>query len=357
VPKLFTITPEWTEQQWFNTGGTRAKKYLLHPDGKFFFFKRSQYKPASDKKPEKDFKYEFWNEIISYEVGSLLGFKMLRYDMAIDGEIMGCISESMVNSENQELIEGIKYLQAYSPDFDPGNKEHRVWYTFNLIEGALQSAKIDHFIDDLLEIIVLDATIGNGDRHQENWAVVTHQRLITDAVELIENRGEIRINKLLKLLLTFLKRAEKKMKEQNQKIPKLSYIIDKQFAPIYDNGSSLGRELLDEKVNLYITSNEELTKYILRGPSEIHWENQKVSHFQLIRNLLNSKYEGKIKEIINRIVDKYSRTEIERIIQEVDKDVPETHTQYRIPESRKRLIFKIITLRFEMLRTITNEGV
>lgn len=317
MPQLFTISTEWTEQQWFSTGGTRAKKYILSPDGKFYYFKRSQFKLATPTKPGKDFKYEFWNEIIAHEVGSLLGFKVLRYDLAIDGELMGCISESMIDSENQELIEAVKYLQAYSPDYDPGKKEHRTWYTFSLIEGALESAKIGHFINDLLELIVFDALIGNGDRHQENWAVITHQRLISDVY----------------------------------------YTPEIKFAPIYDSGSSLGRELLDETVELFLTSDKDLEKYIAKGTSEIHWENKKVSHFELIRNLLDSSHKEKVKDIIERVIRKYDGAKIEAIIEEIDQKTPENLARYKIPSHRKRLILKIITLRFETLRALLDEGI
>lgn len=54
----------WNSQPWYNTGGTRAKKYVQSRDGKYYFFKRSQLKPG------KDYKFEFWSEIIACQVGS-----------------------------------------------------------------------------------------------------------------------------------------------------------------------------------------------------------------------------------------------------------------------------------------------
>jgi hypothetical protein len=76
LPILYNITEEWNEQPWFSTGGTRAKKYLQSPDSKFYYFKRSQLKPG------KDYRFEFWSEIIAYELGTQLGFNMLRYIIA-----------------------------------------------------------------------------------------------------------------------------------------------------------------------------------------------------------------------------------------------------------------------------------
>jgi hypothetical protein len=355
LPKLYIITTEWTEQQWFSTGGTRAKRYLLAPDGNYYYFKRSQYKPTTQNKAGKDFKYEFWNEIIAYEIGSLLGFNVLKYDIAIDENIMGCISESMIREiENQELIEGVKYLQANFPEFDPSNKNHRTWYTFDLIEKALQFANIGGFITDILEVIVLDSLIGNGDRHQENWAIITKKRKLTEVLPEIINKPE---SASQKAILKLLKSQEDKIIAQGQKLPSHYYIKENSFAPIYDSGSSLGRELLPEKVLFFLSSEHELKSYIAKGTSEIHWENKKLSHFQLIRNLLNSRHKENITKIIERVIRKFDSSKIEQFIEKIDIEVPETHAGYRIPASRKRLIYKIITLRFEILRDLINERV
>jgi hypothetical protein len=352
LPKLFTIDDQWTPQPWYSTGGTRAKKYLLGPDGRFYYFKRSQYKPG------KDYTYEFWNEVIAYDLGTSLGFNMLRYDIAIDGDLMGCISEKMINSESEELIEGVKYLQAYSPNYDPSKKEHQTWYTFDLIKNALESAKIGKFIDNVLEVIVFDALIGNSDRHQENWAVIARQRLIPQLIEEMEKRGLFRgVEKHI------FPRSGRLIKEliddytsKGEKIPRAFYQTEPIFAPIYDSGSSLGRELLPPRVDQFITSEKDLKQYIEKGVSEIHWQNKKLTHFELIRNLLNTPHGERLRSIIKRVSDKFDGREIAARIESVDLEVPDNLGHFRIPEARKRLIIKIITLRFEKLGSLINEG-
>jgi len=341
LPELYTITPDWIEQQWYNTGGTRAKKYLLAPDGKFYYFKKSQIKLG------KNFKYEFWNEIIAYEVGTLLGFYILRYDIAVDGEKMGCISESMIYGE-QKLNEGIKYLQAYKTEFDPTNRSHRNLYNFEFIEKALHHLRIHEFIKDLLELIVLDSLIGNGDRHQENWAFITVTRPFTEKFSAVIKYATNAQEAALRLI----KSKEEKIKAAGLELPPEFDVIDYSFAPIYDSGSSLARELLPEKVEQLLHSETELKKYILKGTSEIHWGDKKLSHFDLIRNLLSSPHKGAIKGIIERVMSKYDKRKVEQIIKEIDQKVPETHIEYKIPATRKQLILKIITLRFEMLKEL-----
>ncbi len=352
MAKLFIIDEFWSEQTWFSTGGTRAKKYLQGPDDKFYYFKRSQIKPG------KEYTFEFWNEIIAFELGTMLGFNMLRYDLAIDGNIMGCISQSMIDSENEELIEGVKYLQAYSHQYDPSDKEHKTWYTFDLIEGALKSAKIGHFIYDIIDVIIFDSIIGNGDRHQENWAIISHQKLITDILAKAEKE------KLKNWQWKLVKWVEKVFKQQwefyeknKKKIPKVFYDYERRFAPIYDSGSSLGRELLDAKVNLYLQSDNQLNNYIEKGLSEIHWNNKKLTHFELIRILLETQYrEHVVKTILGAIV-KFAVGKISELIDDVDMQVPTEFKAFKIPENRKALILKIITLRIEKLKSIINEGV
>jgi hypothetical protein len=288
LPDLFIIDDSWQEQSWFSTGGTRAKKYLAAPNGKHYYFKRSEYKAAKDGKSEKYYKYEFWSEIIAYEIGVFLGFNVLRYDIAIDGKVVGCISEDMVNAKDEYLIEGVRYLQSSDPNFTPVDYKKRSRYTFQLIESAINDFLHFHSeecLNKMMDMFVFDAIIGNTDRHQENWAIIykyvmEHFPEYTDALRVID-RLEI--------------------------------------APIYDSGSSLGRELNEDKVNEILLSDKKLDQYILNGKSEVHWLENKISHFELLEKLLNNpNYQTAIANSINRVIQLFSLDAITQIIEEVD---------------------------------------
>lgn len=326
MPELYDIT-HWNPQPWYSTGGTRAKRYVQSPEGTYYYFKRSQFKPG------KDYKYEFWSEIIAYEVGRYLKFNVLRYDIAIDGDIMGCLCETMIDPDKEDLIEGLRYLQAYDDTFDPANTALRKQYTFQLIEKSLQFFSLGKFIDQIVEIIVFDSIIGNSDRHQENWAFIDEYSDIKELVEAMSEPGDV------------------------WEAWRFSYQNPKVMAPIYDNGSSLGRELSEERVKQLLQDEQQLRKYIEKGTSEIHWNNQKLGHFELIRELLKTPYREIVMEIGKRVACDIKETNISLIVSEIDNLVPETHAHYKLPNDRKQLIVDIISLRIGKLQELLNAGV
>ena len=71
-------------------------------DGNEYYFKCSEKKPAKDAQLEKYYKYEFWNEIIAYQLGKSLGLDMLRYDVAIFNGEIGCISPKMIITDEEQ---------------------------------------------------------------------------------------------------------------------------------------------------------------------------------------------------------------------------------------------------------------
>ncbi|MDE0561945.1 hypothetical protein OU792_18250, partial [Algoriphagus sp. NF] len=166
MARLFQID-DWNEQSWWNTGGTRDKKIYLNPeDGERYYFKQS-YRVG-----KMDYKYEFWSEIIAFEVGDLLKFNILPYHIAKREGVIGCISKSMI-TDKEELVEGGKYLQAFDQQFKPEDTASRNRYDFQLIINSFRSFQLEAHLSKIVEMLIFDALIGNSDRHQENWAFIT----------------------------------------------------------------------------------------------------------------------------------------------------------------------------------------
>ena len=92
------------------------------------------------------------------------------------------------------------------------------------------------------EALVFDALIGNTDRHPDNWGFLFRLR------------------------------------------PDLSYEIE--LAPIFDNGTSLGYEVMDDKL-LAATSPARIQAYIARGTHHCGWDSDgPAPHFELCKRFL-----------------------------------------------------------------------
>jgi hypothetical protein len=350
MAKLYNIS-EWNEQSWWNTGGTRNKKIYFNPeDGELYYFKQSF------KKGQRDYKHEFWSEIIAYEVGEHLGFDILPYHIAIRGNVVGCISKSMINQASEELVEGGKYLQAFDNTFKPENIKLRNQYNFDLIVKALAAFKKEKHLKELAETIVFDALIGNSDRHQENWAIINVHTIISEGISQIQKEiesGEIDsmpnwLKKLIKVAYTVKGKIRPELQAARLMLPKQT-----RFSPIYDSGCSFGRELDDQRVKLMLTKEDEIQKYVAKGQAEIHWESNKISHFELVTKLLES--DG-IKDFIiaplKRIAELFNQNKIEQIVLNVDKEMIELGNINVLPNERKEMVLKLLTLRFNKLNEI-----
>lgn len=309
--KYYDIS-QWEEHQYYGTGGTRDKTVVENPeDGCLYYFKTSL------KKKVIDYKYEFWSEVIASEIGEALGLDILHYDVAWKEDRLGCLSKSMIDPQKEELQEGYKWLTGFDAKYDTNDKDA---YTFQVIERLLTTRfNQEGFIKDMIEIIVFDSIIGNEDRHQENWSIIVTNRLV--------DRSSI-----------FRKR---------EPVTETSY----SFAPIYDSGSSMGRELTDEKVSRMLRDSIQFEAYVKRGQSEIHWagERGKLKHLELIRRISEVGYKNTVQEIINSIRSRYNAGMISDIINNIDVCLPAEHSLLLIPQTRKEFLIKLVSLRFNKL--------
>lgn len=314
------------------------------------------YFKQSFKKGKRDYTYEFWSEIIASEVGEHLGFDILPYHIAIRGEIVGCISKSMINQESEELVEGGKYLQAFDNTFNPEDIKSRNQYSFELILSALAAFKKEKHIQHLVETIVFDALIGNSDRHQENWAIINIHNVISSSITQIEKdieAGEIdRMPKWMKNIVKAIYTVKGKLRPELQNV-RLMLAKQTRFAPIYDSGCSFGRELSSEKIALLLNNENEIQKYISKGKAEIHWEGIKINHFELVKKLLEMDGLKKIVlHCLKKVNEQFDFKKVESMVRSVDKDLIASGNPNILPKERKELVLKLLALRQEKLSEI-----
>lgn len=343
MPKAtFTDISEWQRNFHYSTGGTRSKMIVIKPDTyDEYFFKGSKETPNG----EIRYPTEFWSEIVSSKIGQALGFPMLDYNIAYDErhkQKIGCLSKSMILSSENKLTEGINYLTGYNPSYNPETDKSK--YNFQFIKSALQSFSLEQYLKNIIEIIVFDSIVGNSDRHQENWGIISFYKELIDKVEeKLKSDKNIFSSKIKNIFRPKLKDLIIDPIKMNPSVPH-------EFAPIYDSGCCLGREYLDDKIEKMLQNLSMVEAYIQKGKSEIHWENDnnKKNHFELVRLLLED-YPEETKYYIKRIAEKFNTDSIHEIIYKIDINLPENLINYKLSNSRKELMYKLVTLRIQKL--------
>lgn len=222
-------------------------------------------------------------------------------------------------------------MTAINPDFLPENNKTRSEYTFQLLTKTLEYFSLNQYLPFFFETILFDAIIGNTDRHQENWAFISKT--------------------------TFISRSFKKWPRlTNLSYPDFIKSEVSQTAPIYDNGSSLARELTNDRVDFLLNNEDELIRYIDNGKSELHWNNRKLSHFDLIEKLLNTSYRSLVMEA-GKFLKKWQADLVPAILTETALQVPGKWADFSIPTNRKALISELLPLRFNKLSQLLSDGI
>ncbi|MDP4276227.1 MAG: HipA domain-containing protein [Bacteroidota bacterium] len=330
----------WEEKKHLQTKGTRDKSVVQNPEnGEMYYFK------TSIKKDKKDYKYEFWSEIIASKIGRALGFNVLQYEIANKSGKIGCLSKAM-NKENETLTEGISFLTAYDNSYRPDSKSSYSLYTLDLICNALKCFNIERHIDDIYRTLIFDFIIGNSDRHQENWGFISESESQSFLEKVHQHLKKIPIvKKVIRLILPrtyhfvsgwFIKKKEKY-----------------RFAPIYDNGCCLCREINDDKISLMLHNPQKINAYVdNQSKSEIRTpDGNKYKHIELMYEI-KKRNKDFFNSEINRIVASYDEQKLREIVYTIDNALPNQFAADKLPKERKELMLKIISLRIDRLRNL-----
>jgi HipA-like C-terminal domain len=168
---VFVVLPEYAEEP--EVIGTKEKFWFLHPNQDRCLFKkvRTQLHTGED-----------WSEKIVAELCELLGIPHANYELAIFNGERGIISPSFV-PDGGNIIHGNEVLIGINSEY-PGQANSPSHHTLNNILNAFQRSAvrpplnwqvidgIEEAIDVFIGYLLLDAWIGNSDRHHENWAFI-----------------------------------------------------------------------------------------------------------------------------------------------------------------------------------------
>ncbi len=191
-----------------------------------------------DPKDEKGywlFKYprrntgEHWAEKIAAEVAALLEIPHAKVELAIFSGEKGSVTQSFAHAD-QELVHGNQMLEIAVHGYDLKRTFHQsshnlanIWQVMDWVFVEPEAAEREKL--RLAEYVVLDALIGNTDRHHENWGI------------LRERKDDHWVGFV---------------------------------APSFDHASSLGRELQDARRDRTLAENR-IGDYVEKGRGAIYW--------------------------------------------------------------------------------------
>lgn len=262
---IIQIQPEWALEP--EEMGTK-EKFWYRPPGENrvdWLFKRPR--------PDTG---EHWAEKIAAEVATVLGIPHATVELAEFEEERGSVSESFV-SKDQELVHGNQILEHTVVEYDPNVRFGQADHSFENIWGSLERVYRERSAAEknrrvFAGYMVLDAVIGNTDRHHENWGLLRRQV------------GRQRRSRL---------------------------------APSFDHASSLGREMLDERRTLLLQE-KRVGWYSERGRGGVYWGRNayaNVSPIDLVRKAVDPSHftralarlaglrDSRVIEIVNRVPD------------------------------------------------------
>lgn len=228
---IIDVQPEWVQPEEM---GSKMKFWYRQAEGSAtWLFKYPQ--PNTG---------QHWAEKIAAEISELLVIPHAKVELAVFEGQRGSVTESFAR-DGQELVHGNQMLarvvQGYDPRTEFGQTSHTVrniWQVMDRVFVAPEAARMA--CCRMAEYLVLDALIGNTDRHHENWGV------------LRERTGD-----------------------------RWRGFI----APSYDHASSLGRELLDVRRDRLLAENR-VSNYAERGRGAVYWsedERHAPSPLELVR--------------------------------------------------------------------------
>lgn len=255
--------------------GGSEKKLGIVVDGYEYMLKFQKKTPFGSR-------YNHISEFLGSKIYEMLGFKTQE-------TVLGTYNGEYVVACKDFVIDGYNFVPfndvgESSIEVDKEKYQYSYKDIVSLLEANIKITNVEKTIDDFFDIYIVDALLGNFDRHGANWG--------------------------------FLKKNNK-------------YYL----APVFDNGSCLYPAMIDENEMKFIINNEdEIDKRIYTFPtSQIKLKNRKSSYYEVI----NSLEFDEINKALKRIYPRIELNKIEKLINSIDI-ISDVHKQFYITMVKNR---------------------
>ncbi|MCI0655497.1 MAG: hypothetical protein L0170_00290, partial [Acidobacteria bacterium] len=153
------------------TRGTKDKCWLLEPQKPGtaparWLFKRRRNPATGDD----------WSECVAAQIAELLGIRHAEYQLALRGKDRGVISRDFTEMGTEgDFTPGRDLLAEKYPSYPKTERPYRLpEHTVKKVLEVIGSPAIVEppAVESFIGYLMLDAIIGNTDRHHENWGVL-----------------------------------------------------------------------------------------------------------------------------------------------------------------------------------------
>jgi hypothetical protein len=155
--------------------GTKPKQWMRDDHGVRWLWKQTLMQ--RDERHGWFTKGDDWSEVLAAAVGSALGVPVARVSLATRRDDVGVISRTVLGNDQESLVHGNEMLSEIGVEAGPSRS--RVGYTVDAVREALADVGpvrehdvLRSAFDWFAGYLLLDALIGNTDRHQDNWASI-----------------------------------------------------------------------------------------------------------------------------------------------------------------------------------------
>lgn len=258
------------------------------------------------KRSDKRYPDQFWGEVVAYQVGGLLNVNVPPAYAAYnsnDGDC-GALIEWFYDDGKASFIPGGQYMQRMMPDFDRKRGRQHNFHSIQVLGRAFAMlGQLDgSWEQNWAEAFLFDALIGNTDRHQDNWGCLyTRRKNATDRVS---------------------------------------------FAPLFDNGTSLGHERFPENVAKW--SEADYQRYVNKGTHHVRWQKDDASccgHIELLTRIADA-----FPFVVESLRHKIAAFDINALRQILDH-LCGLALPIALTQNRKNLYIELIALRKNKIET------
>jgi len=220
---ILEIDPAWRRE--IEDMGSKPKFWFRYQDEMWLF---KQARPNTG---------EHWAEKVASEIAVLLKLPTHEVRLARHEGRMGCAVRSFLKKDHT-LVHGNEVLAGAIEGYDKGKHRGQADHNFqnivNALEKRFRTPEVRLSVSKrFVGYLVLDALVGNTDRHHENWGIVIKPVVQNDTGGVPVSKRRIGL------------------------------------APTFDHGSSLGRELLEDRARQLVADPQAINRYIRKATGGI----------------------------------------------------------------------------------------